>query len=824
MTKLNKKLVWLMLLAFICGNVLLTFPSSAAETEDLTYGGLIPQELVEQRGHTSLSSRYAEELDAIEYINEDGTRTAYVFSAPVKYRDNSGKIQRIDNTLERKSGGVWQNKGNRFTLSVYEDMEKGFALENGESRLNVMPYFPNDTSRFSGKRMQNTGKQTLAFAEAGTEVAVSATYTGFSAAITLPEGANSVAFTLSGDVQTVTSDGQTVTVMLTNGTAVEYAVQSFSDGVYELDYAGLSVAVSSVRDGYRITYTASEATVAENEQLVLALQGDVSDPSNGVQTRNAGGSVPASAHMDAGVYSNYPNTNYGSSDRCLVGVDATMGTCRTYIKFDLSALSQITSYHQVLSANYLVRELTAYDTAFQAQAYIVKAAWTESGITWNNKPSYTEILTTVNIDWSDSSVVHTRNWYDFYITRAVLAWLQGIPNHGIMIKSRVEGDVSCRAFASHQYATSSYLPSLSVTYTTDVPNMDNIGIEDEATYYIQNKRSKYYLTATGTANGANVNQTALVEGSANQKWKISVESNGYCRITPLNATSRSLAAVSNADGANVQLATNSSSTNQQFKLSRNWDGSYKILLYTSARGLRTEDHNKTDGGNVNLWTRTDDLTKSDDWTLQPIAKGAADVYSFTDEVNGNNYTWQYTASLLTTFQEMNYYANDRKNETAFSGFSSLSTSSIFVYRGHGGPGYVIFSDSSCITASNHIPNSNYYALDTKSHNDLAQLRLAAFIGCSTGMDDTNPSYLSNLVGIAYRKGAHYAFGGIDTSATHTNSVWTQQFISNCAEGMTIYDAMLAADDYLYTTFGSNVNMGNSNQRHTLGDNSLRLDL
>ncbi len=105
-TKLKKKLVWLMLLAFICGNVLLTFPSSAAEAEDLTYGGLIPQELVEQRGHTSLSSRYAEELDAIEYINEDGTRTAYVFSAPVKYRDNSGKIQRIDNTLERKSGGV----------------------------------------------------------------------------------------------------------------------------------------------------------------------------------------------------------------------------------------------------------------------------------------------------------------------------------------------------------------------------------------------------------------------------------------------------------------------------------------------------------------------------------------------------------------------------------------------------------------------------------------------------------------------------------------------------------------------------------------------
>ena len=40
---------------------------------------------------------------------------------------------------------------------------------------------------------------------------------------------------------------------------------------------------------------------------------------------------------------------------------------------------------------------------------------------------------------------------------------------------------------------------------------------------------------------------------------------------------------------------------------------------------------------------------------------------------------------------------------------------------------------------------------------------------------------------------------------------------------TVYEAMNKADDYMYATYSTNLNWGNGNQRHTLGDNSLRLD-
>ncbi len=710
-------------------------------------------------------------------------------------------------------------------------MEKGFTLENGESRLNVMPYFPNDTSRLSGKRMQNTGKQTLAFAEAGTEIAVSATYTGFSAAVTLPEGANSVAFTLSGDVQTVTADGQTVTVTLTDGTAVEYAVQSFSDGVYELDYAGLSVAVSSVRDGYRITYTADEAVAAKTQQIVLALAGTVTEANNGAQTRNAGESLPnTSYYMDAGVYSNYPSTNYGSSDRGLVGVDATMGICRTYVKFNLSTIEDI-PYDRILSANYYVRELTAYTTPFHAQAHLVTGAWTEDGITWNNKPSYdSEVLTTVSLDWSnDLGEIHSRNRYDFYITKAVLAWLRGMPNYGIMIKSRIEGEVSCRALATREYSI--YVPVLSVTYTTDTTSMDNIGIVDGGEYYIQNKQSGYYLTAEGTANYSNVIQRNFNSENLGQKWKVErvgalsgEEEADYYRLIPMSSINADVSIVldvaGNADGADVRMALMSASMGQQFKFIRNWDGSYKIVTRQSSdeKGLRTQANTNSYGGNIDLWTQSVDWTKSDDWTLHPILKGDADVYSFTESDDYNLNTEQYTAEMVEYLEGMGYSTYSIVDEESAIAYAYSSLDSIFVFTGHGGLGCLAFKNNTFLTATE--TSGNTIAISRKPHNDFAKMKLAIFACCMAGLDDSENN--SNLVGMMYRKGTHFVSAHTDLQYSPVNDEWLQKVLYYCGQGKTIYEAMTYADSYVYSLYGGSV--GNTNQRHLLGDSSLRIDL
>ena len=107
-----KKLFIAIVCVCLCANVLLFFPSSAAETVDLTLGGLIEADLVESAGHQYVSSNYENVLDTIEFVNEDGTRTVYMFGSPIKYIDSKGAVKQIDPTLVKERGNVWKNQAN----------------------------------------------------------------------------------------------------------------------------------------------------------------------------------------------------------------------------------------------------------------------------------------------------------------------------------------------------------------------------------------------------------------------------------------------------------------------------------------------------------------------------------------------------------------------------------------------------------------------------------------------------------------------------------------------------------------------------------------
>lgn len=529
-------------------------------------------------------------------------------------------------------------------------------------------------------------------------------------------------------------------------------------------------------------------------------------------------SIPQSSHIEAGVYSNNPNTNYGSADRYLVGMDSMMGICRAYIKLNTSLISYV-GYDNVLSANYRIRELTGYNTSFQAEAYMVKSTWAENTITWNNKPAYdNEKLTTVNVEWGESSY-GTPGYYDFYITPAVMAWLQGLPNNGIMIKSRVEDNWRCRAFASYEYGN--YYPQFTVKYRSEDDinyDMQNIGITNDTLYYLKNKRSGLYLTNPGIIMETKVTQTAYT-GNANQQWRIARGANGYYTLVPQNVGGMYLDCTGILQGSYLQVTTFGNDI--YFEMIRNWDGSFQILTRASdgVYAIKIENDSTTSGCNIIHAPHTVDWTKSDDWTLEPVIKGDAEMFTFTNTDGYGLDTYQFSDDVVNIFAEMGYNDYGWPDHYYRTAYKWLSDDQIWVFSGHGGFGCLDFKNE-YITAS--IEDENNAAISLKEENELSKLMLAMYAGCNTGLDYEYDS--TNLVGITYLKGAHFVVGTSDWTSSPYHDEWIEEFFRNCYEGDTIYEAMEGADQYIYETYNSTeeINFGNVMQRHCLGDNSIVL--
>lgn len=824
-----KKLSILCALSVFC--LLFSGFSSAEATstpEDLTFGGLISEEVVLAAGHQQISSKYESVLNALEYENADGTRTVYAFAEPIKFVNDDGAVQRIDSSLKYSSkNSSWGNTANWFDVSISDNYTEGVSISFGNNSLTAKPVLSGGVSSLSRTTANSAVKKSLSFGNDSATANYTVSNTGYYATISIV-GGTSFSFDVSGNIASVDTEAYCTTFTMQDGNAVAYSLADLNINSQYADFSNVQVTVLSAESGtYRMTYTVNAATTQrlESVQLTVEAEAFTAESATGGATRDSSDNVPASYCIDTTVYSNYPTNNYGSAIRCLVGVDGTMGKSQSYYRFDLSQFSDI-PYDRVLSANLRLRELTGYDSSFQAVAYIVQTDWTETGIYWNNRPNcFDEKLGTVNVEWADPATGGSRAYYDFYITSAVMAWLQGIPNNGIMLKSRVTTNVNCRAFGSSEY--SAYLPQLTITYSTETQSMDNVGIVNGAQYYIKNKHSNLYLTANGTAVGSAVLQKTW-SGLAAQKWTVESTGTGYYYLRPNNASGKVLdnSESTNENNLPMVITSRTTSTSQQFKFARNWDGSYRILSKISggARSLCAKGNNTTNGGVICHRSHTLNWTKTDDWTLEPVVKGSASVYSFTyDDVYKLN-TAQFAPQMVRALSNMGYTTYNRVDRSYLNAYNDLSTNSVWVYTGHGGKSCLQFKDG-WITATEEFDDNEARIIDAR-HKAFSQLNLAVFASCETGMDDVTNN--TNMVGLTYQKGAHFVIAHTDWTLSPDSDVWLQEFLRNCSQGQTIYEAMDNADTYIYEhpdmydeTAGY-ISYGNATQRHVLGDNSLCL--
>ncbi len=93
--------------------------------------------------------------------------------------------------------------------------------------------------------------------------------------------------------------------------------------------------------------------------------------------------------------------------------------------------------------------------------YRMTGNWSESSITWNNKPQFNSSAIAQNSNTS------TNRWEDFTVTEAVKDMVaNGNTNYGFLIKFPSETSYKGARFRSSEYSTTSNRPKLVVTYET----------------------------------------------------------------------------------------------------------------------------------------------------------------------------------------------------------------------------------------------------------------------------------------------------------------------------------------------------------------------
>ncbi len=424
------------------------------------------------------------------------------------------------------------------------------------------------------------------------------------------------------------------------------------------------------------------------------------------------------------------------------------------------------------------------------------------------------------------------NVYDFYITMAVRAWLQDVPNYGLKFYERTNS-----GFKSFHSAEKAGLgPELRVTYTTTeaaVPIGE--GVTGGTVYRLRNKKNGAYLTSGGNYDEANVYATGY-NGSISQQWLLTCvdNTNGFVTLAPLNAPTRRLDVYGRhtTNETNIQMCIATSGVNQQWKMIRNWDGSYRIVSrMIGSRGVVWDES----GTNVHLYDISKPTVKNDYWTLEPVNKGRADFYTFKHLHDNRWYdisTQERINEALALTRVMGYSVYNRINQTSKEAYDNMRDNAFWVYSGHGDYGALQFASDEFLYSylgAYGVNSSEYQYINTLWTNSLSGQFMTAYYACTAGALQDKKTWEDSLVGRTFKRGSHFVFGptnylflGNLDSTNKAGPGWLVTYLTSLRQGKTVLAALTDADNYLYANCNDIVAYGDYNQRHELGDYDLVL--
>ena len=186
-------------------------------------------------------------------------------------------------------------------------------------------------------------------------------------------------------------------------------------------------------------------------------------------------SVTAVDIDDAHVTASLPNSNFYNSYILKTGYGGAIH--RTYLRF---ALPTLTASDMVIASSLAMSLANVPSIAqndCQVNAHKVLGSWTETGLTWNNRPAYDAKIEDYEVVGKSASP----QAYTWDITGIVKDWYATGINNGLMLKDHVEAACYKEYYSSDtSQAYVSYRPVISISY------INNNGLESYWTYHSQN--------------------------------------------------------------------------------------------------------------------------------------------------------------------------------------------------------------------------------------------------------------------------------------------------------------------------------------------------
>ena len=169
-------------------------------------------------------------------------------------------------------------------------------------------------------------------------------------------------------------------------------------------------------------------------------------------------SVQKLSSQDSFVNSGYPNNTYGSANNLRTGTDSDNKSFYTFVSFSIpTGINGSNIYSATLRLHRFPSQ--SNNGSVSLRAYRVLHSWSESTLTYDNRPTYTTsgcspiVTTSVNND------------FNLDVTQIVTSWVNGSANNrGITIRNTTASTSSHYIYTSYNSTPSGYGPKLIIKY------------------------------------------------------------------------------------------------------------------------------------------------------------------------------------------------------------------------------------------------------------------------------------------------------------------------------------------------------------------------
>lgn len=488
--------------------------TSTPETkEELKLPDIVSREEAELGGFVKRLKEKETDLNTFVFKNSDGTNTMQVYSHPVKYVDEFGKIQDISLEVKASDDGSFVSASHSVTTKFEKKLSDGITLSHEDVNVKLVPKYR--ALSLAGVSVSDDKKQVSYPLDSKTSYVYELTYLGFKEDIVVKEytGQTEYNFTVyTNGLSLVCEDGSYYLaddkgdIKATIGDIIVFTADERNNTFGKMTH-------ETVRQGQEYNMTIHlDADYLKDENTLYPIR---IDPT--VEIVSAG-----TAGFIEDVTLNSTAGSAGGSSSIMVGTRSSYGISRVLMRFPALSLDGIVA-SDIVTATIGLRDLICQSKenfVVECRTYDISApAWTESA-----PPSFATASAYIGAVHDTYTVTYNGgtsggNWYHFDIKTAAQAWANGTqdPAKGLIFKAADSHENQTaklwyKTFGS--YNRSNYKPSLKIVYEAGVSGLPNsITIAQNETYAIQVTTNAPSVTWSSNKPGiASVDENGVVTG------------------------------------------------------------------------------------------------------------------------------------------------------------------------------------------------------------------------------------------------------------------------------------------------------------------------